>query len=169
MERPNIGIRYRKFFYDIEGKTYDIVSDIVPDIVYHIGIRYIGIRYRRFSYDIEGKNYDIVHDIVYDIVYDIVFSYLTCHISDAGPSLQIPGNSGSDLDADRQMDADDLRIYQDQLVITKTNISRFLADMPSTMHSFQDDMLRAIDAFSRSCSTGPVSPRSHNTLFPRQE
>jgi hypothetical protein len=93
----------------------------------------IGIRYRRFFDDIEEKNYDIVPDIVYDIVYHIVCTYLTCHISDsdalAGPSLPIPGNSDSDLDADWQMDARNLRDYQDQLVITKTNISQFLADM----------------------------------------
>jgi len=35
---------------------------------------------------------------------------------DAGPALSIPGNSDSDLDADRQMDEDELRDYQDQLL-----------------------------------------------------
>ena len=76
----------------------------------------IGIRYRRFFFDIVGKNYDIVHDIVHDIVYNIVYTYQTYHISDAGPSLPIAGNSDSDHDADRQMDDDDLRDYQDQLL-----------------------------------------------------
>ena len=113
----------------------------------------IGIRYRRFFYDSVKKNYDIVHDIVYDIAYNIVYTYLTCHISDAGPSLPIAGNSDSDLDADRQMDDDELRDYQNQLLhyfgpsqAARGPISQFLADMPSTMHSFQDDMLKAIDS-----------------------
>jgi len=33
LERPDIGIRYRRFSFDIEGKNYDIVPDIVPYIV----------------------------------------------------------------------------------------------------------------------------------------
>ncbi len=33
-ERPNIRIRYRRFSFDIEGKTYDIVPDLIYDIGY---------------------------------------------------------------------------------------------------------------------------------------
>jgi hypothetical protein len=34
LERPNIGIRYRRFSFDIKGINYDSVPDILPDIVY---------------------------------------------------------------------------------------------------------------------------------------
>ncbi len=33
LELPNIGIWYRRFSFDIEGKNSDIVPDIVKDIV----------------------------------------------------------------------------------------------------------------------------------------
>jgi hypothetical protein len=105
LERPNIRIRHRSFF-----------------------LRY---RHRRFSFDIEGKNYDIVPDIVPDIVY----INLTCHVEHAGSSLQRHGIS--DSNDDEEMDDDDLRDYEDQLLEdfslsqAKGPISKFLADMPA--------------------------------------
>ena len=104
----------------------------------------IGIRYRSFFFDVEGKIYDIAYDVVYDIVYNIVYTYLTCRISDAGPSLPIPGNSDSDLHDFGPSQA------------AKGPISQFLADMPSTMHAFQDDFLKAIDG-PPIPSAGPVT------------
>ena len=62
------------------------------------------------------------------------------------------------------MDDDELRDYQDQflhdfgrLQAARGPISQFRADMPSTMHSFQDDMPKAIDGLPMS-SAGPVPP-----------
>jgi hypothetical protein len=122
------------------------------------------LRYRRFFFDIVGKTYDIVNDIVYDIVYNIVYTYLTYHNIDSGLAFPIPGNSDSDLDADRQMDDAELRDYQGQLLhnfgpsqASKGPISQFMADMPSTIQSFQDDVLKTIDGLPMP-SASPAPP-----------
>ncbi len=66
---------------------------------------------------------------------------MQCHLEHVGPSLQNHGISDSNDNEDRQMDDDNLRDYEDQLLEdfspsqAKGPISKLLANMPGMMDS----------------------------------
>ena len=108
---------------------------------------------------------------VYDIVYFSPISYtlsryrarycLFRRLADAGPSVNRPETSKDEENPDLQMDADDLRDYEDQFLDdfspAKGPIAQFLAYLPGSMDAFQDGLLKAMDCLPMP-QPGPVPP-----------